>query len=367
MTEAIAHRGNGAAIQRTGFGTSELQMVAETASAAAAAHAQACFMVALQRPRNLTTVRTRLLAACKRPRFAEKAIYLKPVGDGVTGFSIRFSEEVMRNMGNLYPETMVIYDDDVKRVLQVSVTDLEVNLTVSRTVVISKTILRFDKKGRTPLGTRLNSKGRTNYILPAYDDEILDKQNAVESKALRGCVLRLLSADIQEDCWEQLQETRATDVAKDPDAHKKKIADKFAELGVEGTDLEAYLGHSLAKASPAEVDELRSVWAAIDDGEANWLDALGIAKAKRGDLTEKEEKTQAKRSGSKAIAAKLAAKRKAKTEAKKKAKPKAAEPKPEESTPEQAATPEAKEGEGKLPEASWDGELDLSQLPESNA
>lgn len=266
----------GATDVRQEFGAHELAVRTETATAAMTAQAKAAvearFILALQRPRDVDTVRIRLLNECKRPGFAQVARYSKPVGgQRIEGPSIRFAEAALRLMGNVMPETAVIYDDPQKRITRVSVTDLETNVTYSSDVTVEKTVERQSlKDGQVPLSSRKNSWGKTVYLLPATEDDIANKVNAQVSKALRTNGLRILPGDILEECMEQCISTARSEAAADPDRERKKVADAFATLRVLPNQLAEYLGHSIDQCSPAELVDLRAVYQAIKDGETTW-------------------------------------------------------------------------------------------------
>lgn len=279
---------SGALTTREEFGATEMIVQRETAAIAAAAQAEAMvkgrFVMALQRPRDWDAVRVSILKDCKRTSFAEVARYRKPIGEGVEGFSIRFAEAALRHMTNLLVETPTLYDDDEKRIVRASVTDLEGNATYTKDVTIAKTVERnFLKKDQVPLKKRVNSKGKTVYIVEASEDDLLAKENALLSKAIRNGVLRLLPGDIQDEAWAQITETLKLEVERDPDAARKKIVDAFAEQGVKPADLKTYLGHDIAAASPAQLDELRKVHAAVKTGEASWADILAAKTGKADD------------------------------------------------------------------------------------
>lgn len=282
---------------RSEFGAESRAIVAETASVAAAAQAkaqvEARYVMALQRPRDLDNVRVKLLRECTRPGFAAVARYRKPVGQGVEGPSIRFAEAAMRALGNLLPEVSTVYDDRSKRIVRVSLTDLESNLTFSKDVVIEKTVERsFLKTGQEVIATRLNSQGKPVHLVHATDDDLLNKENALVSKALRTAALRVLPGDILEECMTKVQETlRAADAA-DPDAARKKLADAFAAINVQPASLAKYLGHELATVSPAELVELRAIYAAIKEGETTWHEAL--AHKTGGEEREKEKSSKSR-------------------------------------------------------------------------
>jgi hypothetical protein len=251
----------------------------ETASTARAAQARAIvearYVMAMQRPRDLDVVRESLLKECKRPSFAKVARYLKPVGKGVSGPSIRFAEAAVRAMTNVAVEVSTSWDDEEKRILNVSATDLETNLAYGQDITIRKAVERKSpKEGTQILGSRLNSYGEMVYLVPATEDEILNTQNAQISKAVRNLGLRLIPGDIVDECQTTVMETLRQHDAKDPDAAKREVFDAFATVGVKTAQLKSYLGHAGETLTPAELADLRAVYAAIRDGEATWKDVL---------------------------------------------------------------------------------------------
>jgi hypothetical protein len=255
----------------------------DTAATAVAAQAKALvearYIMALRRPRDMDVVRERMLKECARPSFAAVARYVKPIGKDKTkwpsGPSIRFAEAAVRNMGNVTVETMTVYDDREKRIVRVTVTDLEANVPYSQDVTITKTIERRQKKeGDTVVSTRTNSYGDTVYILEATDDDIVNKQQALISKAIRTQGLRLIPGDIVDECMEQVLVTQANSDAADPDIAKRKLFDAFVQQGVRADQLKEYIGHDASTLTPRELSELRALYAAIRDGEATWRDVM---------------------------------------------------------------------------------------------
>lgn len=269
-----------------GFGEQSLVHVAETSSTALAEQAkaavQARWIMAMQRPRDLMQSRQRLLDDCARPGFAETAIYRKPVGDGVEGPSIRMAEAAARAMGNIYCEVTAIYDDAQKRIVRVSATDLEANLSFPMDVTIAKTIERSKPlPGRKIVGTRKNSKGYDVFIIEATDEEILDKERATASKAMRTCLLRLIPGDILEEAIERCYATRRGEIAKDPTQARKRMVDAFASLGISAAQLAEHLGHPVDATTPDELDRMRSLHAALKDKETTWSEVMDAVKAER--------------------------------------------------------------------------------------
>jgi hypothetical protein len=280
----------------------------ETASTAAAASAkaeiEAQYVMAHNRPRDIEQVRLNLLASCKRPGFAAAAIYRKPMGkkkdangnwgeNFIEGLSIRAAEEAVRAMGNIRVASSTVYEDDETRKKRVTVTDLEANISYNREITLSKNVERKAVQDRNTqkwgppadrivLGERKNSYEQTVYIVRATEDELTIKEAALTSKIIRTEGLRLVPSDIQEEAREQCYETMANKDAEDPKAAMRKIVDAFAGVGVPPAQLSEFLGHGLDAVQPAEMKTLRSMYAAIKEGEAKWADYMKVIDVEEG-------------------------------------------------------------------------------------
>lgn len=251
----------------------------ETASAVLAAQAKAViearYVMAERHPRDLDAVRQKLLKECRRPGFAHVARYRKPIGKGIEGPSIRFAEAAIRYMGNISVEQVTVYDDREKRIVRVSVTDCEGNVPYSSDIMIEKTIERRSKKDSdTVVRTRLNAQGDLVYIIIATEDELLNKQNALISKAIRTNGLRHVPGDIVEECMNQVLATQRDSDAADPDEAKRKIFDAFSSLGIQVSQIKELLGHEAASLTPRELADLRGLYASLRDGEVTWRDVM---------------------------------------------------------------------------------------------
>ena len=271
---------SGALVARTGE-------LAITASAARAkAEVEAAFLVAINRPRNIMDARQKILDACKRPKFAESAIYHKPVGRGtIKGPSIRFAETAVQAMGNIRVSTTITYEDEEQRALRIDVTDLETNLSYGKDVNLKKTVERREPKpGQIVIGQRENTTGQTVYIVLATEDELQNKAAAAESKIIRNCGLRLIPQDIIEEAMDACTHTM-NDGGVDPSKQVKQICDSFARYGIKPSDLKAFLGHPLEQTTGSEMDVLRGIYAAIKDGEATWSDYLDRKMQQKGSVS----------------------------------------------------------------------------------
>ena len=286
----------GAMTPVTAMSASENNAIAMAAQQKAVVEAR--YKMALARPRDIDTVRQNMLKDARRPSFAAVAIYHKPVGKGVEGPSIRFVEAAIRNMTNILTETSTISEDDERRVIRVAVSDLETNTYFSQDVTVTKTVERSKlPQGEKPLRVRTNSRGQMVYILHGTDDDILNKQNALISKAVRTLGLRLIPGDLVDEALFYVRQTMAKQDAQDPDTAKNRIIDAFSQLGVNVESLKEYLGHELSSIDPNELQTLRALYSAIKDGETSW-------KAVMDDKAEKEAEAKAEQKSAKKTAKK---------------------------------------------------------------
>lgn len=263
----------------------------ESASSAIAAQSKAMvesrYIMAMRNPRNWDAVRQDLIKECRRPSFAhnKSAYYIKPIGQGVEGLGIRFVEVALRCMKNVLVETTMIFEDEIKEVHRVSVTDLEANITYPLDVRVSKTVERSKPNGDgSYLSVRKNSYGRDVFTLLGTDDDLLNKRGALISKAIRTIGLRIIPGDLCDEAEDIIKAIRLDAAAQDPDAARRKLVDAFAEIGVTATDLTVYLGHDIGKCSPAQIVTLRGIYGAIRDGEATWQTVM-TNKAEQGSPT----------------------------------------------------------------------------------
>lgn len=253
---------------------------------------QAAYTIALKNPRNQDRARQNILAACKRPGFAEKAEFKKPVGGGnIVGPSIRFAELALREWGNVMSDIFITYEDREVRRLKIIITDLETNTQFTKEVSVQKTVERKSKAGREVIGERINTNGDKVYIVSATEDELSNKESAMVSKAVRNEGLRLIPTDITEEALEACRQTVKSADKKDPDAARKKLIDSFAGLGIRVSDLEKYLGHSTTRITPAEIADLRTVYQTIKDGEAKWEDYIADQEKKTPTMPEADAET----------------------------------------------------------------------------
>jgi hypothetical protein len=261
------------AIQQQNTGIAPVDPAAIASAESAKARIQSAYIMAMNRPRNQDNSRDRILHACKRPTFAEKVEFSKPVGGRtIKGPSVRFAELALREWGNVLTDVQVLYEDDNTRRSRIMVVDLETNTSFSKEIQVSKTVERKNRADREVLGVRRNTNGQEVFIVKATDDELHNKEAALISKAIRNEGLRVIPSDIVEEALETAKKTLRDKDKEDPDAAKKKVLDAFSDIGVKPKDVQAFLGHSTDAITPAELQDLRGMYSAIRDGEAKWAD-----------------------------------------------------------------------------------------------
>jgi hypothetical protein len=258
------------------------------------AKVQSSYLIAIKRPRNLDSVRQRMLEECKRPDFciedptkngSSMAIYSVPRGNKkdehgnwvpnlIAGPTIRFAEMALRYWGNFNVDVVPLGEDSSQRIYQVTSTDFETNVTASQIVVVPKVIERQSNKDGLPvLSQRTNSYGKAVYTLQATEEEVSMKANALISKARRNLILQSLPAWVIDDCIQQVKATAAKKDAEAPDAAKRRLYDAFATVGVTVEQLNEYLGHE-KPLTPAEFELLRGLFSGIREGASTWAQIM---------------------------------------------------------------------------------------------
>ena len=276
--------------------TNKNEVAASAATAAAFGAIQAAFMMAKRYPRSEMGSRNKILDTCRRPGFAEKVIYSKPIGTKkIEDLSIKAAEVAINAWENIKVIQSIIYEDEEKRIVDISAIDLETNTSYATQATIKRVVERtYLKKNVTPLYTRLNSYGETTYGVKPTDDEFETKVSAMVSKHIRNNALRLIPEDIKQDMKDAAQKTMLDEAAKDPKELLKKICEQVHLIGVEPQDIETYLKHPISSCSPTELTELRKIHKSIKDGQQTWSDYSSKKTDDKG-LTPDDLKSKAKK------------------------------------------------------------------------
>lgn len=277
-------------VVRRDFAGSSLALTNPMTEAIAAqerAMVEARYIMALRRPRDFDDVRHTIIQECRRPGFAEVAIYARPVGrekDEATGqwkdvlaegLSIRFAEVALRRMGNMSCTARTIHDDAAVRMVQVTALDYESGGSWETVITVTKTAeSKTLKKGQRPLGERVNSYGDRVYIVEANEQRFAAKLGAEISKASRTAILRLVPGEIQDEAFEICKRVAADASAKDPAATKKRMLDGFGEVGVRPSEIVQWLGHPIEQGTREEFKELSRILSGLRERELVWSELL---------------------------------------------------------------------------------------------
>jgi len=271
------------------------------------------------------------------PRGRKQDEYGNWVDNYIEGPSIRFAESAIRAMTNIFTEVNVISEDSRREVLHIAVTDLEANATYETEVIVPKTVERSKlRKGQQPISKRVNSYDKMVFVVEATDDDMTMKRNALISKAVRTLGLRLIPGWLLDEAISLCKRTMAQKDAEDPDKARRVLLDAFSEVGVPADQVELYLGHSPDTASPAELSELRAVFATVRDGELSWHEVLAT---KTGEAAAGQDGKEASAQQKRAEQI-LEERRKKQAETAKAKKAAAAKPKQEEPAAESPPDPE---------------------------
>ena len=295
----------------------------------AQAQIQSAYIMAERHPRDWDAAEQQILKECKRPQFcaidpdpkkygSSIAMYGVPRGGKFEGdkwvpnivrdLTIRFAEMALPYIKNTSVDLWPMGEDDQQRVFRVVRIDYESNVTEGEIIIVPKTVERSKvKDGDMVVSQRTNSYGKPVYTLRATNEEMDQTKLVQYSKRKRNLVLSMLPGWLKEAAKAQILATQRTVDAKDPDAARRSLYAGFAEVGVSVEALKSYLGHS-NDMSPAEVEDLRVLYAGIAGGHTTWKE---IVAAKDGE-NEDEATTAAIEEAVKVLELTLAQERKTK-------------------------------------------------------
>lgn len=240
-------------------GVGEMTIAQEAAMARA--EIESAITIARKFPREPAVCGTELNNACKRPRFAEQAVYAFPRGKSVVkGPSVNLAREAARCWGNIKYGLSIIQDDKGTRKIRGWAWDLQTNTKIESEDSFAKKIQR-------------RTRGQTVYV-DADERELRELTNRRGAICVRNCLLQLVPRDIIEEAIDQCEATVQSGIDSDPKTALKKIVAAFDQIGVTADMLAEYLGHPVGQSSPNEIADLRTVWKSISDGNSNFQEYI---------------------------------------------------------------------------------------------
>ena len=214
-------------------------------------------------PRDEDAARARIMKACERPVFAEKALYRFPRGKSmVEGLSVDFAREAARCWGNMMVSHRIVSEDDERVHIRGLVFDAETGLLTEHEDKFRKLIYRKADGWKKPDERELR--------------ELVNRRGAI---CERNAILKALPADLKEEAHEAANRTHKGKAKRDVTENKPASVDKllasFSEIEVTKKMLENKLQHGIADIDDKELAELRKVAKSIRDGNTVVADHFG--------------------------------------------------------------------------------------------
>lgn len=227
--------------------------LAQTDQHRAIAEVQAAMMIAKANPRDPVAAMDRILNSCTRPTLANAAVYqYSRGGSDVTGPSIRLAEAMAQQWGNMQ---FGIREVEQRRTgtgsestVQAYAWDVETN--TRREVTFTVPHERHTKQGKKSL-----TDPRDVYELVANQG----------SRRLRACILAVIPGDVTEAAVAQCDVTMHATADTSPEAIQK-LVQAFALYRVNQQQLEKRIQRRMDAIQPAQVVQLRKVYASLRDG-----------------------------------------------------------------------------------------------------
>ena len=232
--------------------------LAEAGSAREVAEVQSAMVIAKRFPRDPMVATDRILLACTRQALAEGALYsYNRGGSDVTGPSIRLAEVAAQCWGNLQFGIRELEQRDGESTVEAFAWDIETNTRQSK-------VFQVRHERHTRQGAKALSDPRDVY-------ELVANQGA---RRLRACILGVIPGDVIEAAVAQCELTLKASANTDPES-MKRMAESFGKLGVTVAMIEKRIQCRLEAIRPAQVVQLRKVYASIQDGMSvpgDWFD-----------------------------------------------------------------------------------------------
>jgi hypothetical protein len=251
--------------------TNQGAAVVATEQQRAIAEVQAAMMLARANPRDERKAMDRILMSCARPSLAEQAVYqYARGGTDISGPSIRLAEAIAQAWGNLQYGVRELSRDHENATVQAYAWDLETG--TRREVTFQVPLVRSTKKG--------------SYRLEDPRDiyETVANQGA---RRVRACILALIPGDVVDAAVEQCEATMKAKADVSPESIRKMV-EAFAAVGVTREQIELRIQRRLDSITPAQVVQLKKIYASLRDGMSNVSDWFEVQQASAPQEQEKK-------------------------------------------------------------------------------
>lgn len=223
------------------------------------AEVQAAMVIAKRFPRDQIEAMDNILQACTRPSLAEGALYsYSRGGSEITGPSIRLAEVAAQAWGNVSFGIRELEQRNGESTVEAFAWDVQSNTRQVK-------VFQVKHERHTRQGSKRLEDPRDVY-------ELVANQGA---RRLRACILGVIPGDVIEAAVKQCEETMRASADTSPDGLKKLVA-AFDAFGVSREQIEKRIQCRLEAIRPAQVVQLKKVYASLRDGmsgPADWFDA----------------------------------------------------------------------------------------------
>lgn len=212
------------------------------------AEVQAAMTIAKRFPRDPVAAMDKILNACTRPSLADGALYsYSKGGTEITGSSIRLAETMAQNWGNMDFGIRELEQRQGESTVEAFAWDMETNTRQVKVFQVSH--------------KRFTRNGSYNLEDPREIYELVANQGA---RRLRACILGIIPGDVEEAARRECERTLRANVDVTPEG-LKKLVDAFTPYGVTQGQIEKRCQCRLEAIRPAQVIQLKKVWASIRD------------------------------------------------------------------------------------------------------
>ena len=222
---------------------------------------EAQILCAKKYPRDTVSAYQQIIETCKRPSFANNALYLYPRGgQSVTGPSIRMAEAMARAWGNLEYGLVELEQGDDFSIIQSYCYDLQSNVRQVKTFKVPH--YRHTRQGKKRL----------------TDPRDIYENNANNgARRLRACILGAIPADIIQDAVDECYKTQSSTDSKEPiaDRIKKMILFLHERFSISKEMVEKKYGMDAEQLTNVELLELKNICLSLKDGMSqrkDWFD-----------------------------------------------------------------------------------------------
>jgi len=245
--------------------------LAQSDQGRAIAEVQAAMIVARQMPRNQLKVMDSIINACTRASLAESAVYqYSRGGSDISGPSIRLAEAIAQQWGNMnfgFNELSRGSDIDGVTYSEIGAYAWDLESNTRRQLQFRVRHWRDTRSG----GYALKDE-RDIYELMANQAQ----------RRVRACILAVIPGDVTEAAVKQCEITLRITADTSPDGIKK-LLEAFDVFGVTKAQIETRIQRKMDSIQPAQVVNLKKVYASLRDGMSSVSEWFEVADKKTVD------------------------------------------------------------------------------------